>query len=138
MLRKIAPYTKLLPAYLSALILLFSLAYIYTGQTNLSKNTRSLLKPESQKGSDINNSFFTEKKGKSALPQELPLTIEEQEEDTDDDKNDEAITLGWNSNGQKYIPQLSTIVYFNNFTDCPQPLSIPLYILFHSWKNFLN
>ena len=137
MLRKITPYTKLLPSHLTALIVLFSLCFVYSGSATLTKNTSSFTKFDSLKEYSTSTTFISQKKCKSSLPEELPVTIEEQEENTDDDKNNDALTIGWNHYGQNHIPELSTTVYIHHLTDCPQPLPVPLYILFHSWKNFI-
>lgn len=137
MFGKITPYTKLLPSYLAALIVLLSLGFVNTGNTSPAKTTDSLIQPESLKNYSTSTPFFTQKKSTSSLPEELPVTIQEQEEYPDDDKNDDVITPGCNHKGQKYIPQRSTSIHLHNFTDSPQPSSIPLYILFHSWKGFI-
>ncbi len=137
MLKKVTSHTKLLPACLSALIVLFSFGFVYTNPINSSKTNSSFIKLESLKKMNTGTAFFAEKKSRSSFPEELLVTIEEQDEDTDDDNNNEALVLTWILYGHNYSSQLALSVR-NYSTDCPQPLSVALYILFHSWKNFIN
>lgn len=137
MLKKITPHTKFLPTYLTALFVLFSLGFAYPGNADFQKVRASFSKIESLKKLSTDATLISEKKNTSSLPEEFPLTIEEQEEDTDDDKYDDALILGWIPYGHNPTEQLSTAVY-DNFTDCSQPPTVPLYILFHSWKSFIS
>jgi hypothetical protein len=83
-------------------------------------------------------SFFCERKTDSTVPEESPILIEEQEDDSNDDKNNSCVLLtDWTHYAQKRMPPVASPVNFLICNNRPQFLSVPLYILFRSLKDYL-
>ena len=135
MLKKIASYYKLLPAYMAVFILLLCSSFTYISNVNF--NNSDVPKNNYQQQFHIDKKVVQQKKSDSTTPTNSFVLIEEQEEDTNDDNKDEALLLGWISTAHKYTQQASSLVYTYSFKNCPQPISVPLYVLFHSWKSFI-
>ncbi|MGB3948488.1 MAG: hypothetical protein WBM13_10920 [Bacteroidia bacterium] len=135
MLKKIVAYYKFLPRYLAVLMLLLCAGFTYSGTINF--NSPNAPKNNYQEQFHFDKKVVQQKKSDSTTPTNSIVLIEEQEEDTNDDNKNEALLLAWISTAYKYTQQASSLVYTYSFKNCPQPISVPLYVLFHSWKNFI-
>lgn len=135
MLKKVASYYKSLPTYLAVLTLLLCASFTFSGNTNF--NSSNAPKNNYQEQFHFDKKVVQQKKSDSTTPTNSIVLIEEQKEDTNDDNKNEALLLAWISTAHKYTQQASSLVYTYSFKNCPQPISVPLYVLFHSWKNFI-
>lgn len=138
MQKRIISCIKFLPACITAFTLLFSLGFSHIDNTHAATSLTSRFSDISVKYNPDAVSLH-EKDNNPYLPDELLTRIEEQEENTNDDNNDETTLLtDFIQNKYKYTPYVSSDIYYNNNSNNPEQLAVPLYILFHSWKNFIS
>ncbi len=133
-------YLSYLPVYITVLVLFFFIGQNFTGVANSPNDSNTKFsKTAFLKNSVSKKLFFSEKKSGSTLPEEPPIIIEEQEDDdSNDDKNNNGVIIpDWAHYGQKLIQPITTSVNPLICNNGPRLLSVPLYILFHSQKDYL-
>lgn len=140
MLKKIKLHIKFWPAYFAIFAILYGTGYSFVKSvTTISiAQKNSFAQTEFKETKAIQAEvFFKDPNTDSSIPRQLAINFEKDEENKHNHNGQDVLIADWSNYGYNFSQQATSLSYLTFQSILAKNSSVPLYILFHSWKSFI-